>query len=112
MKLKQFLNFEDVIASLEKNPEIPLIRGGFDTFIGAALTKIKGNLIENAIHYRISDTNSKRVTFDLIQDIYAYYQIYGSFPSKDILNQSHIHELKSRPCNYSVACGIVGRFVQ
>lgn len=112
MKSRQVLNFEDVIASLEKNPEIPLIRGGFNTYIGAAQTKIKGIVVENAIHYRISETNSKKVTFNLIQEIYSYYRLYGTFPSKAILNQSHINELNSQPCNYSVACGIVRRFVQ
>lgn len=112
MKLKQFLNFDEVITSLEENPRIPLLRGGFDTFIGAAQTKINGKLIKNTIHYRISDTNLKKVTFDLIQEIYAYHKIYGTFPSKVILNHTHMHELKSRLCNYSVACGIVSRFIK
>lgn len=112
MKLQESLNFDVVINSLIDDPQIPLIRGGYDTFIEACDTKIDGKLIKNAIHYRISETNSKRVTFNLICSIYDYYQIHGTLPSKNFLNNIHIHELKSRPCNYSVALGIVRRFVK
>lgn len=112
MKLQESLNFDVVINSLLVDPQIPLIRGGYDTFIEASNTRINGMLIKNAIHYRISDTNSKRVTFNLIYSIYDYYQIHGTFPSKNFLILKHMHELKSRPCNYSVALGIVKRFIE
>ena len=112
MKLQESLNFDVVINSLIDDPQIPLIRGGFYTFIQATDTRINGKLIKKAIHYRISGTNSKRVTYNLISSMCDHYQIHGTFPSKKILNHTHLYELKSRPCNYSVACGIVARFIK
>lgn len=112
MKLIESINFDVVINSLICDPQIPLILGGYYTFIEACDTKVDGKLIKKAIHYKISETNSKRVTFNLICSIYDYYQIHGTLPSKKNLKHIHMHELESRPCNYSVACGIVRRLIE
>lgn len=106
------MNFNQVIQSLMHNSNIPTIRGRNYTFIEQVPTRINGILFEQSIHYRISDSNSKRITFNLIQSVYEHYQLNNEFPTRAQVNVSFSRELASRPCNYSVVLSIVSRFVK
>jgi hypothetical protein len=106
------MNFDLILQSLDNNPTFPLLHGGNYTFIEPSSTRINGITFENAIHYRISDTNSKRVTFDLIRAVYDFYLLNNVFPTRAELMQLFPLELSSRPCNYSVALAIVSRFIK
>lgn len=112
MKEENTMNFDQVIQSLRHNSNIPTIRRRNYTFIEHAPTRINGILFEQSIHYRISDINSKRITFNLIQSVYEHHQLNNEFPTRVQVNVSFSRELASRPCNYSVALSIVRRFVK
>ncbi len=106
------MTFDLVIQSLLNNPILPLQRGGTYEFIAKSSTKINGESFNQAIHYRISDSNSKRVTFELIRAVYDFYLLNKAFPTKAAMMPLFPLELCSRPCNYSVAIAIVTRFIQ
>jgi hypothetical protein len=112
MKKENTINFEQLIQSLRHNSDIPTIRGRNYTFIEHSPTRINGILFEQSIHYRISDINSKRITFNLIESVYEHYQLNNELPTRAQVNDFYPKELASRPCNYSVACSIVNRFVK
>ncbi len=112
MKEENTMNFEQVIQSLKHNPDIPTIRRRNYTFIEHSHTRINGILFEQSIHYSISDINSKRITFNLIKSVYDQYRQNNEFPTRAQVNVSFSRELATRPCNYSVACAIVNRFVK
>ncbi len=95
----------------ENDNDVPAIRGGNDIFNQKPSTKIKGVFFEQSIHYRISDSNSRRVTFCLILCVYDYYQLNNAFRSRTQIRDSFVEELSCRPFNYAVACAIVRRFV-
>ena len=111
MKNKNELTFNKVIHSLQENPRIPLFRGGEYIFIEATSTRINGVLFENAIHYRLSDSNSKRVTYELIDVVFLHLRNSGRLPTKATILTLFNYELTSRPCNYTIACSIAQRFI-
>lgn len=112
MIIKNQMSFDLIVESLINDNCIRTIRGCNYIFIKQSPTKIKGILFEQGIHYRISDLSSKRITFCLIRSVYDYYQVNSEFPTRAQLMNFHSNELSSRPCNYSVACSIVWRFVK
>jgi hypothetical protein len=105
------MTYDLVIQSLNNNPTLPLLQGGNYTFVDLSSTKINGITFKNAIHYRISETNSKRVTFELIRAVYDLYILNNTFPTRAEMMSLFPHELCARPCNHSVACPIVSRFI-
>lgn len=105
------MTFDDINQTLNNDPILPLIQGGNYTFIESSSTRINGITFTNAIHYRISDTNSKRVTFELIRAVYDFHLLNNAFPTRAELMQLFTDEIRSRPCNYSVAVSIVRRFI-
>lgn len=105
------MTFDQIIQSLNDEPIIPLLQGGNYTLIEPSSTRINGITFENAIHYRISATNSKRVTFEFIRSVYDFYLLNNTFPTRAEMMSLFPHELCSRPCNYAVALAIVCRFV-
>ncbi len=104
-------SFQHVINSLENNRDIPLLNGNNYHFIEASSTRINGENFQNAIHYRISERNSKRITFELINAVYVHLLNSSRLPTKATIRTLFHHELCSRPCNYTVACSIAQRFV-
>ena len=111
MKSALDFSYQGIIESLKLNPVLPLKSGGSYLFIAPSSTKINGVLFDQAIHYRISDSNTKYVTFQLIQTIYDFYRENKTFPSRPYLREQFPHELCPRPCNYTVALAIVRRFI-
>lgn len=111
MKNKIELTFHKVIQSLQENPLVPLFRGGHYTFIEAKSTRINGVLFEKAIHYQVSGSNSKRVTYELIDAVFHHLHSSKILPTKAMMRTLFHHELCSRPCNYTVACSIAQRFI-
>ena len=91
--------------------KITLQKGGPYYFIKNCSTKIDKEIFEFAIEYQISEKNKKRVTINLIDFIYKNYQKNGKFPERKELTEPFITELKSRPCNYSVAKFIVNQLI-
>ena len=106
------MTFDDINQTLNNDPILPLLQGGNYTFIEPSSTRINGITFENAIHYRISATKSKRVTFEFIRAVYDFYILNNAFPTRVELMQLFPLELVSRPCNYSVALAIVSRFIK
>jgi hypothetical protein len=106
------MTFELILQSLETDPILTLLHGSQYEFITRSSTNINGRVIANAIHYRISDTNSKRVTFELIRAVYDFHLLNNAFPTRVELTQLFPLELGPRPCNYSVALAIVSRFIK
>ncbi len=86
--------------------KIDLKRGGPYFLIRGIPTKIDGKE-KDAFEYKISEKNKKRVTLELIESIYNSYNQNGRIKERFELNESFQAELKSRPCNYSVAKFIV-----
>jgi hypothetical protein len=91
---------------------ISLKRGGPYYYLRGVPTKINGKEHQDSIEYNISAKNRKRVTIELIQSIYNFYNQNGRILERFELNESFKAELKSRPCNYSVAKFIVEKLIQ
>lgn len=91
---------------------ISLKRGGPYFYIGEEPTKINGKEYPFSFEYKISDKNKKRVTLELIVSIYHFYNKNGRIPKRFEINEANKLELKSRPCNYSVAKFIVEKLIQ
>jgi hypothetical protein len=95
-----------------KDKAIYLKRGGPYFYIGEKPTNINGKESRDAFEYKISDKNKKRVTLRLIESIYNFYIQNGRIQEIFELNESFKAELKSRPCNYSVAKFIIEKLIQ
>lgn len=80
-------------------------------YIGISTTKIKGRQF-NSISYKISDSNSKRVTKELLISVLNYYNENNKFPHTYWYKNKFEFEIKSRPCNKSVAENIIARIIQ
>jgi hypothetical protein len=99
--------FEEIIKILKENDRIPLKRKGhFYTYIGISKTKING-IEHDSIAYRISEINKKRVSKELIVKAYEYFIKENEFPEIEWYRQEFPFEIKSRPCNKSVAKGLI-----
>lgn len=102
----------DRIARLFGNSKkIILQKGGPYYFVKNSPTKIDKEIFEFAIEYQISEKNKKRVTINLIDCLYKNYQQNGKFLERNELKETFKIELKSRPCNYSVAKFIVNQLI-
>lgn len=111
MKNDAMFTFQQVVKSLNDNPIIILSKGGPYRFLEIKSTNINGSTFQRAIHYHISDRNSKRVTFELIEAVGNYFQRNGHLPSRSEMTELFAFEVSSRPCNFSVACSIAQRFI-
>lgn len=87
--------------------QIPISNGNTYRYVGPATTRINGILNEFAFEYEISDQNHKRVTIELINAMYEQIQRTGIMPTKAEMFILFPFELRSRPCNYTVAVFIV-----
>jgi hypothetical protein len=96
----------------DKDKTISLKRGGPYFYIGEAPTKINGKEFLVAFEYQISEKNKKRVTLELIESIYNFNIQNGRIQERFELNETFKGELKSRPCNYSVAKFIVEQLIK
>ena len=110
------MNIYNEITNKFKNVnKIPLLTNGrFDTYIGTTSTKVNGILYEKAILYKISATNKKKITSKFIQLTYDHYKNNNNcFPNRDWYRNHYLlkHEYKSRPCNYSVAQGLINEIL-
>mgnify|MGYP005850281703 CR=1 FL=1 len=103
--------YDLVIRKFIKEMEIPLIRNGkYYTFIETSTTNVNGIFYDRAIYYRISNINAKKITALFIELTYEYYvQHKNTYPSRNWYEAHEIlkYEYKSRPCNYSVAQGLI-----
>jgi hypothetical protein len=103
----------DRIGNLfEGSSKITLQRGGPYNYLKQVSTKINGSYFKPAIEYQISEKNKKRVTIDLIENLYKHYKQNGKFLERNELKETFKTELKSRPCNYSVAKFIVNQLIK
>jgi hypothetical protein len=102
---------EKIKNLFNKDTTISLKRGGPYFYIGEAPTKINGKVYEVAFEYKLSEKNKKRVTRQLIDSIYNFYKQNGRIPERLELKETFNSELKSRPCNYSVAKFIVEQLI-
>jgi hypothetical protein len=106
-------NLKERIHNLFINDKtISLKRGGPYFYIGVVPTKINGKEFLVAFEYKISEKNKKRVTLDLIESIYNFFKQNGRIQERFELNKTFKAELKSRPCNYSVAKFIVEQLIK
>ena len=105
--------YESIVETFNEGMHIPLIRDGkYYTFIGTEVTTVNGVDHVDAIHYRISATNTKRITHQFIELTYKFYQDNNNeFPNVDwyINHELLKYEYKSRPCNKSVARGLISK---
>jgi hypothetical protein len=95
-----------------KDKKISLERVGPYFYIGEKPTKINSKESQVAFEYKISEKNKKRVTLDLIESIYNFFKQNGRIQERFELNETLKKELKSRPCNYSVAKFIVEQLIK
>jgi hypothetical protein len=104
--------FEIVINHFKENDLIPLERQNhFYKYIESSKTKINGEEFQS-ITYEISITNQKRITRKLIEETYKYYKTCKEFPDINWYRREFYLEIKSRPCNKSVAKGLITRFIE
>jgi len=103
--------FNEITNKFKNGDKIPLLtKGRFDTYIDVTSTRVNGILNENAIQFKISETNKKRITSKFIELTYDYYiNNKNCFPNRDWYenHDSLQHEYKARPCNYAVAQGLI-----
>lgn len=104
--------YDLIVETFKKGMHIPLIRRGkYYTFIEISTTVVNNITYDNAIHYRISKVNTKKITKLFIELTYEYYfkSADNSFPSRKWYESHEIlkYEYKSRPCNYSVVQGLI-----
>ena len=103
--------FDKIISLFKENDSIPLERPNhFYRYIGKSTTKINGEEFQS-ITCKISTTNQKRVTRKLIEKTYEYYIIHKEFPDINWYRRELPFEIKSRPCNKSVAKGLIKRVI-
>jgi hypothetical protein len=97
---------------LEQGEEIPLRNGNFYRFIGPTTTRINGQQFSFAFEYEISSRNHKKVTVELIHEMYERHRLNGVLPEKAEILPIFLHELSGRPCNYTVACYIIQKLLR
>ena len=108
--------YDLIIQKFRKGMEIPLIRNGrYYTFIETSTTNVDRVFYDRAIHYRINNINTKKITALFIELTYEYYiQNQNIYPSRNWYETHEIlkYEYKSRPCNYSVAQGLINCYFE
>ena len=102
--------YDMIIETFKEGMHIPLIRNGkFYIYIGISNTTINGVFFPNAIHYKISDNSTKRITSQFIELTYQYLLQNNDYPNRNwYINHPILNlEFNSRPCNKSVARGLI-----
>lgn len=102
--------YDLIVERFEHGMHIPLIRDGrFYVYIGVSSTIVINVLHQDAIHYKISEISSKRITRQFIELTYKYLLEKGVYPDRNwYVNHPILYlEFKSRPCNKSVARGLI-----
>lgn len=104
--------FEIIINHFNENDLIQLRRQNhFYTYVGTSTTRINGKQFDS-ITYKISSTNQKRITKEFIEETYKFYKIHKEFPDIDWYRKEFPSEIKSRPCNKSVAKGLISAVIK
>ena len=109
--------YELIITTFQRGTQIPLIGGGFDTYIATSQTIFRSNpnIFYEAILFEIGQNrNRKRVSRHFIELTYQYYVNSNmNFPNRNWYRNHHNPliraELSSRPCNLSVTRGLIIR---
>jgi hypothetical protein len=99
-----------ITQTFNEGMRIPLITvGRFYTYLGVSNTVINNELYFDAIHYRINQNNSKRITRLFIELTYQYYIQNNDYPSRNwYIQHEHLsYEYASRKCNYSIVQGLI-----
>lgn len=107
--------YESIVETFNEGMHIPLIlNGNFNVYIGISNTTINGVLFPNAIHYRISDNSTKRITSQFIELTYQYFLQNDDYPNRNwYLEHPELnYEYASRKCNYSVAQGLINTVIE
>ena len=99
--------YNRILLILEDGEEIPLRNGNIYRYIGPTSTRINGKQFPFAFEYEISALNHKKVTINLICEMYERHQLNKVMPTKSEMLPVFPFELCSRPCNYTVAIYIV-----
>ena len=102
--------YDLIIETFEEGMHIPLIgNGNFNIYIGISNTTVNGIFYPNAIHYRISEVSTKRITSLFIELTYDYYIEHNVFPGREWYagNNQLQHEYITRGCNYAVVKGLI-----
>jgi hypothetical protein len=103
--------FDRILTLLVPEEQIRLRNGNFYRYVGPTSTRINGERFPLAFEYEISAQNHKKVTIDLIHAMYQLHLQTGVMPSKNEMLPNFLFELRSRPCNYTVAVYIVRRLL-
>lgn len=100
-----------ITKNFKNQDKIPLLtKDNYDTYLGTTTTRVNGQFYENAVEFEISDTNRKRITSVFIELTYEYYiKNNKRFPNREWYktHKELSSEYQSRPCNYSVARGLI-----
>ena len=107
--------YDMIIETFEEGMHIPLIRNGkFYIYIGISNTTINRVFFPKAIHYRISDKSTKRISSLFIELTYEYYIQNIAYPNRNwYLEHPELnHEYVSRKCNYSVVQGLINTVIE
>ena len=100
-----------IIKNFKEGDKIPLLTSNLsDVYLGTSPTKVNGQLHENAILFKISETIKKRITSEFIELTYQYFEENNkSFPNREWYktHEKLSYEYNSRPCNYSVVQGLI-----
>lgn len=99
--------YNRILLILEDREEIPLRNGNIYRYIGPTSTRINGQQFPFAFEYEISAHNHKKVTVNLICEMYERHLLNGVMPKRSEILPVFLYELCSRPCNYTVAVYIV-----
>lgn len=104
--------YDLIVERFEKGMNIPLIERGNDVYLGTSKTYFRGKKRDlDAIQYEIGvNGQKKKVTRNFIELTYKYMD-KNKFPDRSWY-ENNIDELikfeyKTRPCNYSVAQGLI-----
>ncbi|MBM3454828.1 MAG: hypothetical protein FJX80_06735 [Bacteroidetes bacterium] len=103
--------FNRISGLMAQGEQIPLTNGNVYTYLNTTTTRINGELFPFVFQYRISGTQTKCVTVNLIRSMYQHHLNHGEIPSRSEMFDLFPRELCSRPCNYTVAVYIVNRLL-
>ncbi|MCA0350150.1 MAG: hypothetical protein LCH35_12925 [Bacteroidetes bacterium] len=99
-----------IVETFEVGMPIQLIRNGyFYNYVGVGVTRVNNVFFENAIQYQIAGNNFKRITSQFIVLTYQYLLEHNDYPNRNwYINHPELNfEFASRPCNKSVARGLI-----
>ncbi len=98
--------YRSIVTLLQGVTQIPLQNENFYLYLGPVTTIINGNRFP-AFLYEISPNNQKRVSINLIYSMYEQTLTTGNIPERAEVLPFFTFELRSRPCNYTVAAFVV-----